>query len=111
MPDRSVTTIPAGFAGADTYVIRIAGELDVASCEDLRVALHEAESSDAQRILLDLEGLVSLDAAALHVMLKAARRSAGNGGRLKVTRGNGHVTDLFRVSALSQVLSFARETA
>ena len=111
-PPRPVTKIPTGLGGgSDTYVIRIAGVLDAAACEDLRDALDEAESSNARRILLDLEGLVSLDAAALHMMLKAARRSLANGGRLEVTRGRGHVADLFRLTAVGQTMHFARETA
>jgi anti-anti-sigma factor len=108
-----VTTIPHGLNRLDdeVYVIRLTGVFEVEACKDLQAALVEAEASSAGRILIDLEQLVSLDAAALHMILKASRRSHARGGRLEVTRGNGHVAELFRITALDQSLPFARAGA
>ena len=80
----------------ETLVVRVRGSLDGDSYQQLDEALAEAESSTAQRILLDLDRANSLDARTLHVILKASRRSAHNGHRLQVTRGRGHVADVVR---------------
>lgn len=90
----------------DAVIVRLRDPIDSAACEELGSRLAEAEASDARRVLLDLDGLENLDARALHVILKASRRSARNGDRLRVTRGNGHIAGIFRLTALDQTLHF-----
>lgn len=90
----------------DAYVIRIEGELDVARCPDLEVALADAERSRAGRIVVDLDGLNSIDARGLQTLLRAARRSSGNGNRLRLTRGRGDVAHMFRLMMLDVTLPF-----
>ena len=86
------------------YVIRIAGELDLAGCPHLDLALAEAEGSQAKRIVLDLEELTFIDARGLKLLLDAGHRSAHNGHRLQITRGKGFVADMFRLTALDRTL-------
>jgi len=90
----------------DSYVIRLEEPLDTAACRELELRLAEAEASGAPRILLDVDDLESLDASALHVILRASRRSAGGRGRLRITRGNGYVAEIFRLTALDRTLPF-----
>lgn len=89
---------------ADAYLIRVQGELDLAGCPDLDRALGEAEQTQAGRIILDLEELTFIDAAGLGTLLKACRRSANNGNRLRLTRGKGHPAEMFRLTALDVAL-------
>lgn len=86
------------------YVIRIEGELDAGGCRDLELALAAAEQAQAGRIILDLEELTFIDAAGLTTLLEASRRSASNGNRLQMTRGNGHPADMFRLTGLDLTL-------
>lgn len=88
----------------DAYVICIEGELDLGRCPDLELALEEAERTEAGRIILDIEELTFIDSTGLEALLKASRRSASNGNRLQITRGKGHVADLFRLTALDRAL-------
>jgi anti-anti-sigma factor len=97
--------LEAGREG-DTYVIRIAGELDLGNYERLDQALLDAEASDAPRILVDLDRLVFIDSTGLQVILKAARRAEGSGDRLRITRGKEYVADMFRLTALDVTLPF-----
>ena len=80
--------------------------MDLAACEELGRQLEEAETSDARRVLLDLDRLNNLDARTLHLILRAGRRSLNNGDRLRVTRGKGHIAGIFRLTALDQTLHF-----
>jgi anti-sigma B factor antagonist len=90
-----------------TYVIRVAGELDLSGCPRLDHALREAEVSHAVRILLDLDELTFIDAAGLSVLVAAWHRSITDSNRLQVTPGRGNVASMFRLTALDLVLPFS----
>ena len=91
--------------GDDAYVIRVQGELDLASCPKLDCALMDAEQSRASRIVVDLEELTFIDSSGLRALLTASRRSASNGNRLQMTRGKGYPAELFRrLTAFDQIL-------
>jgi len=92
----------------DTYVVRLAGELDVAGTDLVDRALTQAEESDAGRILVDIDRLEFIDSHGLRTLLRAHRRDEESGaGRLRVTRGRGHVAELLRLTAIDQTLRFA----
>jgi anti-anti-sigma factor len=65
---------------ADEVTISAAGELDVASVEELDRAIQDAVGSDAAQIVVDLRELSFIDSTGLSVLLTARRRS--NDGRL-----------------------------
>ncbi len=90
----------------DTFVIRIEGELDLAQRPLLEQALAESDASESRWVLLDLDQLTFIDAAGLHALLAASRRSAANGNRLHLTRGSGEVAEMFRLTALNLTLPF-----
>ena len=92
----------------DTYVVRLAGELDLAGCDLTEQALVTAEQSDAASILVDIDGLEFIDSQGLRILLRAQRRDEDSGRkRLRLTRGTGHVADLLRLTAMDQTLPFA----
>jgi anti-anti-sigma factor len=97
--------IEAGQEG-DEYVVRLIGVLDAASCRTFNEALEQAERSDATMILLDVNRLVFIDSSGLQAILAAKRRSDVDSNRLRLTRGTGHVADMFRLTALDHVLPF-----
>lgn len=90
--------------GPDACLILVRGELDLASCPDLELAIGDAEQTEARRIILDLEELTFIDSSGLRTLLTASRRSAANGSRLQMTRGKGDVADMFRLTALDKGL-------
>jgi len=90
----------------DAYIIALEGELDLEGCADLDLALREAERTPASRVILDLEELTFIDSNGLQTLLEASRRSAGNGSRLRLTRGTGNPADMFRLTALDMTLPF-----
>jgi anti-anti-sigma factor len=92
----------------DTYVVRLLGELDLAGCDLTEQALLTAEQSDAKSILVDIDGLEFIDSHGLRILLRAQRRDEeAGGGRLRLTRGSGHVAELLRLTAMDQTLPFA----
>ena len=92
----------------ETYVVRLVGELDLSGCDLTEQALLGAEASDAQNILVDIDGLEFIDSQGLRILLRALRRDQESGReRLRVTRGTGHVEELLRLTAIDQALPFA----
>ena len=90
----------------DTYVVRIQGALDLAGSAELERALDEAEQSNADRIFLDLEELMFIDVAGARVIHAASRRSARNGSRLQISRGDWRVARVFQLLGLEGSLPF-----
>ena len=93
----------------DLYLIRVKGRLSESACFELRHVLAQAEASSASLILLDIDRLAKLDPRTLHAILQASRRSAKNGNRLQVTRGNGRVGEIFRLTEHELTNGFAEE--
>ena len=91
---------------ADAYVIRITGELDRAGCPALEYALREAERTQAERIIVDLEALTFIDSVGLKTLLTTSR-STSDGNRLEITRGKGQPARLLRLTGLENVLPLA----
>jgi len=91
-------------AEPDAYVIRVEGEPGLPAWSDLEFALAEAERSIGGKIVVDLDGLRSIDARGLRILLAASRRSASNGRRLRLTRGTGEVSRMFALTMLDLTL-------
>lgn len=66
-----------------------------------------AELIKADRIIVDLEALTFIDSVGLGVLLKTSRRSARDGNRLEITRGQGQPAEIFRLTGLEKVLPLA----
>jgi anti-sigma B factor antagonist len=88
------------------YVVRVAGELDLATATALRDELHRAELTDAARIVLDLSSLDFIDASGVQVVLEADARSRVDGGRLRIVRGPEHLHRVLVMVGVADRLPF-----
>jgi anti-anti-sigma factor len=59
--------------GADSVVVALSGELDLTNARELEERLADCAAADAL-LVVDLNRVVFLDSAALHVLFKLARR-------------------------------------
>jgi anti-sigma B factor antagonist len=66
----------------DSITIALFGEIDLATVEQLVLAIRRAEETDVGRIVLDLSELSFLDSTGLSALLEANARSRQNGNRL-----------------------------
>ena len=84
-----------------TTVLRLAGELDMATSPTLVKALHELQD-DAHEIVVDLRGLTFLDSMGLSALMKA--HAAGQDGHRKVSfvRGGRSVQRVFAVTKMDE---------
>ena len=87
-------------------VLRPVGSLDhqgVARVEDQ----FQAASAGADRLVVDLSGVDLIATPGISLLISAARRAEGRGGRLVVTGARGIVLDLIQRCRLDSVLTIA----
>jgi anti-sigma B factor antagonist len=90
-----------------SLAIKLFGELDLATAPDLERAIERADGTNATEIVIDLSGLEFVDSTGLSVLIRIARRSTMNRGRLRLLRGQGQVEEVMTLCRLHERLPFA----
>lgn len=80
------------------------GELDLDTVEELEHTLSIALASEAERVVIDLRGLVLMDSAGLRAI--AAACTGPHGQRISLVPGGKAVQGAFNVSGLAAQLPF-----
>ena len=88
------------------YVIAVSGELDLSTVEAVDTELRRAESSDAQRIILDLSALTFMDSSGPNLLLRAQARSRADSNRLKLVSGPPRIQRVFELTKTDTILPF-----
>lgn len=90
-------------ARADTAgaVVRVRGELDLDSTEQLAAVLSECHGA----VLVDLGGVTFMDSSGLGTLIRARNRLGDEGGSLAVERAGRNVRRLFEVTGLTDFLA------
>ncbi|WP_158581627.1 STAS domain-containing protein [Actinomadura spongiicola] len=78
MPPLEVTTRPH----EGRAVVRLRGELDIASVDELRRHLNDARREHGERLVLDLTGLEFMDSGGLSVIVACYKATTAGGGGL-----------------------------
>ena len=89
------------------HTIRVEGELDLATAEQLERELARVESSDALSIVLDLSALEFIDSTGVRLILQADARSRADSQRLALLRGPRAVQRVFELTGILDRLPFA----
>jgi anti-sigma B factor antagonist len=66
----------------DSFTVTVAGEIDLATADQLDAAIRGAERTEISRIVVDLSDLSFMDSTALSVFLQAIKRDRSDGNRL-----------------------------
>ena len=88
----------------EACVIRLQGELDIATAPSLESALLHAMDSGAASIVLDLGRVSFIDSMGLRVLVSAAKESRKNGDRLRIDCGSGPVRRMIEFTSLGRSL-------
>lgn len=88
----------------ERVILRLDGELDMASAPLLRSALEQVQSDAGAMIVLELERLRFIDSTGLRVILWAREHFLGRGQELAVTPGSPQVQRLLAVSGAGEHL-------
>lgn len=92
---------------ADTVVVAVAGEVDIATSPELSQALTAATQLHGQAGLLccDLAGVTLLDSTGLGALAKARVEAYDRGLEFCVSGATGAVAKVLRLTALDQVFT------
>jgi anti-anti-sigma factor len=91
-------------------VVKVAGEIDVASSATLRSALDDLHRSGQNKIVLDLSQVRYCDSTGIGVVAAHARRALIDGGFLRVIGLRPEVAEIFDISGIGAVISVVRGT-
>ena len=82
----------------------LAGELDIASAEDLEKQLAAAEVDSPATLVLDLRRVEFIDSTGIRTLVAADERARSQGRRLAMVRGPNAVARILAVTQLDQHL-------
>ncbi len=91
-------------------VLRLRGELDLASAPRLRAELAKAEVEATPSLVLDLHELQFMDSTGLRAVLVAEARSRQRGQAFAVTRGSDQVKRLLEITRANEYLRVVDRT-
>jgi anti-anti-sigma factor len=89
-----------------TQVVRLIGELDLATVRGLERELRRVERAAPAVIAIDLSELTFIASAGIAAILEASQRSSERGYRLIVVRGNPAVHRAFDICGITAGLPF-----
>lgn len=87
----------------DRIVLRLHGELDLASAPILQGQIESAEAAETT-LVLDLDDLEFIDSTGLRIILAAHERSQERGQMLALTRGSQQVQRLMSITRAGEHL-------
>ena len=90
-------------------VLRLVGQLDVATAPRLRQALQEAQYGGARHVVLDVGALQFLDSFGLGVLVGGLRRARLNGAQFAVAGAGPRIRDIFTVTGLDAAFRLVAE--
>ena len=84
-------------------VVRVMGEVDLATVKELERALREARESQTDSVIVDLTGCTFLDSSGLRAMAETRRHLERANRRLALALSNPGVLRIFQITALEHV--------
>jgi anti-sigma B factor antagonist len=81
----------------ETHIVRLAGELDLADADRVHAALVDG---GGRTVIVDLSGLVFLDARGLSALVTAQELLRGAGDDLRIVGARGSVHRVFAICGL-----------
>lgn len=91
---------------AETLVLALAGDLDIASAPALKRHLDDAATTGSGRVVVDLSEVEFLDSTGLRVLLTARQRLHERGQELRLRPGPPVVQRLFELTQTAELFQF-----
>jgi anti-sigma B factor antagonist len=95
-----------GVCEPDAFLLSLYGELDLATSPLLEAKLRMVESTNSERIVIDLSGLTFIDSTGLHALVRAELRWRASGRGLVLLRGPRAVQRVFELTKALSLFTF-----
>jgi anti-sigma B factor antagonist len=95
---------------AGTAIVRVVGELDLATAPTLMSALHGLEQP-CDRVVIDVSGLRFIDSSGLRLAVDEYRRATADGFELVIAGAGANVLSVLRIAGLDVTLPLAPDVA
>jgi anti-sigma B factor antagonist len=89
----------------DTYVVSVAGEIDLFTAPDFKQHVSGPIDAGASHVVVDLSATTFIDSSSLGVLIGAHRRLKLRGGTLVVVVANESISKTFRITGLDGVFT------
>ena len=97
--------------GADTFVVSVLGELDLATVEPFELKLAEVLERGARRLIVDLTGVTFMDSVALGALVRDTKRLRLGGGQCVVVADDPRILRVFEITGLDRMFGIERSLA
>ena len=97
-------TVTIGQLGSWT-VLSVRGEIDMATCPQLRQEIVNQIATGNTQIVVDLGGVEFIDSTGLGVLIGGLKRARSQGGDLRVSRVGERLEKMFDLTGLGDVLA------
>ena len=91
---------------AEDLVVRLHGEFDMASFEEVDAILASEQLNGHKRVIVDLRGLEFIDSSGLRALVRAQKRAQTAGRQFCIVRGSEQVQRVFELTGLQDYLLF-----
>jgi len=91
--------------GNDTYVISLAGEVDLYTAPEFKQQLLEVISQGAREVVVDFTGTTFIDSTTLGVLVGGVKRLRSNDGQLSLVCSDRNITKIFEITGLDRVFT------
>ena len=89
----------------DTYVISLAGEVDLYTAPEFKQQLLEVIGEGASDVIVDFSGTTFIDSTTLGVLVGGVKRLRSNDGQLSLVCSDRNITKIFEITGLDRVFT------
>ena len=97
----------------DSYVISLAGEVDLYTAPEFKQQLLDVIGKGAKEVVVDFSDTTFIDSTTLGVLVGGVKRLRTNDGQLSLVCSDRNITKIFEITGLDRVFSIypSREEA
>ncbi len=88
-----------------TYVIALAGEVDLYTAPEFKQQLLDVVAKDAKEVVVDFTKTTFIDSTTLGVLVGGVKRLRIQDGRLSLVCSDRNITKIFEITGLDRVFS------
>ena len=91
--------------GDDSYVISLAGEVDLYTAPEFKQQLLEVIGQGGKEVVVDFSDTTFIDSTTLGVLVGGVKRLRSNDGQLSLVCSDRNITKIFEITGLDRVFT------